>query len=141
MELCHHCTRHGFCCNRTAKLFTNKELSKPDMIRDIRAYAYSLSIPYTRWHEYAVNLYRDYQGWICGPGGNEVLLDTEVFEADNIAYWFRAFCCTPCPDDVVPYVRGEARERVRVLATILRAANPKAALMWGVRAANDNDKT
>jgi len=140
MEFCYHCTRFGFCRNRVARLVTNKELCNPDIIRDIRAHAYSLFIPYTGWHEYTVNLYRDYRGWICGPDGMEVLLDIDVFEADNIAYWFRAFCCTPCPNDIAPYVREEARERVRVLATILRAHNPKLALMWGVRAANDNEK-
>ncbi|MFC3051795.1 hypothetical protein [Kordiimonas pumila] len=140
MALCTQCITIGYCTKRKVQLLTDKELANPYMIRDIRAYAYTLNIPYTGWHEYAVNLYRDFRGWIAGPDGKEVLLDTEVFETGNIQYWFRAFCCTPISDDITPYVRGEARERVRVLATILRANNSKAALMWGVRAANDNEK-
>ena len=140
MALCTQCITQGFCIKLNAKLITDKELSNPDMIRDIRSYAYGLNIPYTAWHEHIANLYRDYRGWIAGPDGKEVLLDTDVFETGNIQYWFRAFCCTPVSDDITPYVRSEARERVRVLATILRAYDPGAALMWGVRAVNDNEK-
>ena len=70
---------------------------------------------------------------------NEIYLNMQEFERLHIREWFRDFCCTPCSPDVEPRVRGEAKERVRILATILKAHNPDEALIWGVRAANDND--
>jgi hypothetical protein len=70
------------------------------------------------------------------PGENAA---GEVEEAlpDAIRYWFRDFCRV-VERDVIPHVRCEAWERVRILASILRARDPDAARMWGLRAANDN---
>ena len=63
----------------------------------------------------------DLRGCIVDQAGRTVFLDMEVFEAPHIRDWFRDFCCTPCPSHITPYVRGEAKECVRILATILFA--------------------
>ena len=139
MSICTSCICLGYCIKRKSRLVSDREMT-PHFVRDLRMYAHSLSIPYTAWRDYITDEYRDYEGWVATPSGKETSLDMEVFETDSIQYWFRDFCCTPCPDDIVPYVKDSAPERVRILATILRARNPKAALMWGIRAANDNDK-
>lgn len=115
------------------------KLDNPEFIRDLRRYTASLGISCDQWLDFLSDTYRDYPGRIMDQTGREVFLDMEVFEEPNIRYWFRDWCNTPCGNNVVPRIRSEARERIRVLATILRAANPKAALMWGVRAANDNE--
>ncbi|WP_417449549.1 hypothetical protein [Kordiimonas sp.] len=139
MTLCIRCLCLGYCRKRAAKLVVDGELNNPDFIRDLRSYTSSLEVSCDQWQDYLADLYRDYPGQILDQHGREVFLDMEVFEVPNIRYWFRDWCNTPCPTNIVPRLRAEARTRVQVLATILRAHNPGAATTWGVRAANDNE--
>lgn len=139
MNLCPTCLGVGYCRELNTPLVTDAELADPEFIRDLRNFASGLPLNCYDWLDGLSDLYRDYPGWIMGPDGQEVLLDMEQFEQPNICYWFREFCCTACPPNVTPRVRKEARERVRVLATILRARFRGDALMWGLRAANDNE--
>jgi hypothetical protein len=81
---------------------------------------YSLNVSSYHWLDFLTDLYRDYRGCIVDEMGRTVLLDMEVFEVPHIRDWFRDFCCTQCPPHITPYVRGEAKERVRILATIMR---------------------
>lgn len=143
MHLCTRCRLLGFCQNIQTKLVTNAELENSEFIRDVRATAFDEGVNDTEWHEHLSNLYRDYRGWIIdedanGGEENEVFVNTDELELPSIREWFRDFCCTPCPVHVTPRVRPEARERVRVLATILRATYPVRASLWGVRPANNN---
>jgi hypothetical protein len=135
---CACCDVVDFCRNIKSRLASDSELSDPEFIRDVRDFAYSLNISSYQWREYLNNLYRDYRGWIEGTDGLEVFLNMRVFEIENHRAWFRDFCCTPTKDHIKPYVRKEARGRVQILATILRAAYPDKTMMWGVRPANDN---
>jgi len=140
MLKCSKCIAVGYCIRVTAKLVSDRELDNPAFIRDLRSYTSNLPVTYRQWRDYIVNEYRDYGGWIAGHYGGETFLDMDVFETPNIDYWFRSFCCTPCADDTTPRLRNEVRERVRVLATILRARNPQVAMLWGrMDAANDNE--
>lgn len=143
MLLCVSCRLHGYCYRICTQLVTDDELENAQFIRDVRATALAESIDAAEWHEHVANLYRDYRGWVENSEAKsgtqqEVFLDMQVFEVASIREWFRDFCCTPCPDDVMPRVRCEARERVRVLATILRASYPLRASLWGSQTANDN---
>jgi len=138
MNLCPFCLGHGYCRKLTTDMVTDAELADPGFIRDLRNFAFGLPLSCYDWLDGLNDLYRDYPGRIIGPDGGEVLLDMEQFERPNICYWFREFCCTPCPPDITPRVRKEARNRVRVLATILRACFPADAQFWGLRADNDN---
>jgi len=135
---CVNCFTNGYCLKHQAFMATDLDINNPDFLRDLRSYVLSLGVTCDQWADYLADAYRDYAGRILDAAGQEVFLDMEVFEVPNIRYWFRDWCNTPCPETTVPRIRRETRERVRVLATILRACNPKAALMWGVRAANDN---
>ena len=138
MIRCTDCIFSGYCRKRRSSLVNDGELRNPEFIRDVRAKANSLNICSDHWLEFLTGLYRDYPGWIMDAGGDEVFLDMEEFELPNIKVWFQEFCCTPCPPHVQPRVRVEARERVRALATILRACFPVEAYFWGRRPANDN---
>lgn len=106
-------------CERT-RLVTDRELADPAFIRALRDFCFSLNVSSYHWLDFLTDLYRDYRGCIVDEAGRTVLLDMEVFEVPHIRDWFRDFCCTPCPPNVTPYVRGEAKERVRTLATILQ---------------------
>lgn len=110
-------------CERTP-IVTDRELADPAFIRALRDLCYSLNVSSYHWLDFLTDLYRDNRGCIVDEAGRIVLLDMEVFEVPHIRDWFRDFCCTPCPLHITPYVRGEAKERVRVLATILRS-NPR----------------
>lgn len=127
-----------YCNGLSVGLVSDLELSNPDFIRDVRAFCFELDVSSYHWHDHVIDLYRDYRGTVLDEDGTEVNLNTCVFEIASIRDWFRDFCCTACPDHITPYVRGEAKERVRVLATILRAVYPAQSLLWGVRPANDN---
>ena len=138
-QLCPSCLSLGYCRKNRVRIVSADELKNPEYTRDVRGAAYALAVPFRRWRDFAVNEYMNFEGWIASWSGHVVTLDTGVFERPNIEYWFRDFCCTPCPPDVRPRVRREAMARTIVLATILKARNPAAAQWWGVRPANDND--
>jgi len=117
---CEHCRFTDERCERTA-LVSDDALGDPDFLRSLRAFCFNLHISSYHWHDVLADLYRDYRGCVVDAAGCAVYLDMDVFEIPHIRDWFRDFCCTPCPPNITPYVRGEAKERVRVLATILKA--------------------
>ncbi|MCI4663728.1 MAG: hypothetical protein MRY74_03310, partial [Neomegalonema sp.] len=137
--LCNQCVVGEVCRCRSAWLVSDAELSNPEFIRDVRAFAHALGVAPDAWRDYLSNLYRDYPGAILMRAGVEIFLDMSEFERPNIHSWFDHFCCAPCPDHVTPYLRQEAWERGRVLATILRARFPEKAAFWGLAGLADND--
>lgn len=136
-QLCPACMSVGYCPKKSVAVVSDDQLSDPDYLRDFKEFVRFLDISDCRWLEHLSNLYRDFPGWIVGPEGEEVFLDMEEFERPNIREWFRDFS-TPMRDGARPRVREEARERVRILATVLSARYPFDAMLWGVRVANDN---
>lgn len=136
--LCVQCLPLGYCRRLKARMVSDAELGDPEFIRDLRHHAYGLGFTRDAWVNKLADLYRDYPGTIVDAAGMEALLDMEVFECPGIRDWLRDFACTPCPADVTPRVRREAWERVRVMATIMRAVWPERAALWGVRPANDH---
>jgi len=121
-----------------SRFASNAEIANPEVIRDVRNFCAGLPVTPEAWIDYLNDLYRDYLGIIVDGDGNQIILNMEQFERPHIREWFRDFCSL-VPDDVRPRVRQEARGRVKVLITILRATLPKEAALWGLRAANDND--
>lgn len=136
--LCPSCYSLGYCRREYTALVTDKDLNNPEFIRDGRKAAYSENLFASQWLDHVTDLYRDYLGWIADENGEECFLDTEVFDRPNIEDWFDDWCCAPCPEHIKPRLRCEARERVRVLLTILKTRHPVASRFWGVRPANDN---
>lgn len=136
--LCPQCYCCGYCRKSVVQIVSDKQIANPEYIRDLRAFTAKLDIEADRWRCYLVDCYRDFSGWIAGEGGAEVFLDTSELERPHIREWCRDWLCKPCSPDVTPRVRAEARERIRVVATILTATYPAKAQFWGMRGANDN---
>lgn len=116
---CEHCRFEDEGCERTL-LVSDAELGNPDFLRGLRDFCFNLHISSYHWLDVLTDLYRDYRGCVVDGSGRVVFLDMDVFEIPHVRDWFRDFCCTVCPPHITPYVRGEAKERVRVLATIIR---------------------
>lgn len=121
MASCSLCIIENTCTQ--VRLVTDRELADPAFIRRLRDFCFALNISSYQWLDFLTDQYRDLRGCIVDHTGRTVFLDMDVFEVPHIRDWFRDFCCTPCPPHITPYVRGEAKERVRVLATILRTAD------------------
>jgi len=139
MSLCPRCLPLGYCRKTRTRIVSADELKNPEYVRDVRAAAFRLGVSFRRWSRYIVDEFSRYPGWIASWDGEPIELDFDDFEGLSSEYWFRDFCCTPCPAHVNPRVRKEAVRRVIALATILKALHPKEARHWGVRhAANDN---
>jgi hypothetical protein len=102
------------------RLVTDRELADPAFIRSLRDFCFGLNVSSYCWLDFLTDQYRDLRGCIVDQLGRTVFLDMDVFEVPHIRDWFRDFCCTRCPPHITPYVRGEAKERVRILATILK---------------------
>lgn len=141
MLCCAKCLAKGFCRKLATPIFRDSELKRtlfqPDLRAFLVAYTFKHHLLPSQWHEHLCGLYRDYRGWIKGEDGQEVFLDMSVFEVDHIREWFRDYIQI-VPNGVETRLRGESKERVRVLATIMRAYYPAEANLWGIRAANDN---
>ena len=140
MILCMNCVALGYCANLSCILVSDHELNNLDFVEDARSCAQSLRISPSRWRDFIYDTYRDYPGRVLGSDGKEVFLDLEVFETVGIREWFRDWVLRSEPLSRSKILRIESRERVRVIATLLRARSPKPALMWGVRPANDNQR-
>ncbi len=136
-NICPNCIVRGYCSNRHVLLVTDDLLDSPEYIRDLKAFCHGLGVSDCAWQDYLCDLYRDFPGWIVAPEDIEVFLNMEEFERPSIREWFRDFAQV-CPPDVTPRVRREARERVRIMATILSAYSPVNAGLWGIQPANDN---
>ena len=134
--LCFNCFSHGYCRKTSSRIVSDDEMT-PAFVSDVKETARSLNVSPYDWREHLSDLYRDYKGRIIDEDGNEVFLDTEVFEFPHHREWSRDFMAH-LAEGSAPRIRAESRERIRVMASILRAAFPAEADMWGVRAANDN---
>lgn len=141
MIFCTRCNQQGYCSRISSRIFGDEVFSNRYWLVDFKCflngYSFRQKLMPGDWHDHIADLYCNYKGWISGPSGEEVFLDTQVFEVAHIREWFRDFI-QPVREGTTPRLRREARERVRVLATIMRAFYPEEAMMWGVRAANDN---
>lgn len=139
--LCVRCVSLGYCPSRWSHLVRDDELSEPLFLIDFKLfvtrYAFRTRLTPDQWLDHLTGLYRDYPGWLRNQCGEEVFLDMTVFEVPHIREWFRDFV-RPVPVGVRPRIKASAKERVRAFTTIMRAHFPEEAMMWGVRAANDN---
>ena len=137
--LCNQCLGLGYCRDLRTRLVSDRKLDDPEFIRDVRAYARAMNLSRDRWLPWLEDAYRDYPGVIVDANGDPVSLDFSVFETASIRYWFRDLIERETPAHIRPRLRREARERVRILATLLRSVDPVGTCLWGVRTANDHD--
>lgn len=139
--VCTKCLRLGFCRRNTVRVVSDAELAQAAFIEDAQVSigARLRSSPDNIEHiDYLTDLYRDFRGRVIGPDGGEVSLDTELLEGETARSWLREFIRPRGPRERAAYLRSQAKERFRVVATIIRAAFPDDAMMWGVRASNEN---
>lgn len=129
--LCEACDAQGFCGRLTSNVVMRKELTG-NFIGDVRRFMAALDISRDAWVPHLIAGYRDYPGRIIHPNGCELRLNTHLLTGRSVRYWYRDLC-EPIPDGVTPHVRIEARARFIVLATILRAMHPVAAIGWGTK--------
>lgn len=104
---------------------------------DVRKKAHSLDFTPVEWVEAIHDLYSQYSGWIVDADGNEVFLDMNEFERPHIREWFRDWVCDLPANPEMQRLHSASVERIRILATILKALYPNQAQIWG-KAANDN---
>lgn len=139
------------CLKTRALIVSDSELKKTEFVIDVRAFAHSLALDNAIWRTFLLDAYRDYRGVIIDQLGRETFIDTSVFEdeADDddwrpvvpesaVRAFFRTYT-TPMRPGALPRFTPLSRERFRAMATILRARFPSDAVLWGVRAANDNE--
>ena len=112
--------KYGFYVNGIISVVTEAQIIRPEFVRAVRNYAASLGVPWRSWHGFITDFYRDAPVIFVNESMNEVFLNMEVFETPSIDYWFRDFV-QPVPDCVTPVVRREAKGRVIILATLMRA--------------------
>jgi len=136
--LCGQCLLLGFCRRLQSYKVTEREIDARQFVMDLKRHARDLAIPSDSWAEYLIGRYRDYPGIIVDAAGREIELDTEVFALPSIKYWFREFIGKEPLPLMATHVRREARERVIVMASILRAWEPVKANLWGKEIANDH---
>ena len=153
MRVCLRCGgRHGDRPQQFCQLVTARQLANPEFVRDVRNFAASKRLPRARLLDTFLEALARVDACFINEDGHPItlrfdcLLPTDqdidrgrgkIIEA-RIQNWLEETFTVPVPSHVTPHVRVEARERFRVIATILRAAYPQHAMMWGVRAANDN---
>ena len=138
MNLCPYCPDFTNRVARHVSVVTDKELKDPSFLRDVRAFTSGLGISPEDWPEYAIDIYRDFDGFIIDHERHVISLNTEHLE--TYPEWYREWVNTPVPPGVIPRPRGASRARIRVLVTLLKIKFPDAAAQWGRRAANDNDE-
>ena len=140
-EFCAGCVARQYSEREVTPVFTDHELKQKHFQADFRLflvnYTCEKGLRFSEWHDHLCELYRDYPGWMRDVDGREVFLDMGVFEVDHIREWFRDYIQL-VPDKGDTRLRAESKERIRAFASIMRSHFPQRAMMWGVRAANDN---
>lgn len=138
MNLCLTCLPQGFCRKRRTHLVTDVELASGRFRWDVRKKAYGLGLTPVEWVDAIHDLYSQCPGWIMHADGNEVFLDMNEFERPHIREWFRDWVCDLPARPETQRLHPASKERIRILATIMRAHFPAEAMLWGKEIANDN---
>lgn len=138
MNLCLDCLPKGFCTELRTQLVSDIELADWRFRSDVRRKAHSLGYTPVEWVEAIHDLYSQYPGWVIGSDGREAFLAMEEFEKPFIREWFRDWVCSLPSNPETQRLNGASKERIRILATILRAHFPVEAMLWGKEIANDN---
>lgn len=138
MNLCWHCIGLGYCKKLSSRLVSDRELENPYFREDVRQFARSLEVPAAEWRDYLLELYCHYPGRIVDKDGAETFLNMEEFEVPHVREWCRDWINASPSTSGASRLRSESRERIRILASILRAVFAEEAFRWGMRAANEN---
>ncbi len=120
---------YGFTPKIKTTIVEDADLSDALLVFHVRHFLNAQNIGCSAMADWLVDLYRDYKGIIVDAHGQEIFLNTEVlFEIGH--EWYRDLMKVP-PLSNRLHVRREARQRWRVMLTILRACFPEEAQKWG----------
>ena len=124
------CSRAQSVAWTSVRLVTDEELMNPQFLRDIKTFASKCRIPRRSFVDWLVDGVRDADTVLVDGEGNPVEIDYDEIERDHIDLWFRDWAQRP-EAHINPRVREESRERVRLVATMLRVIFPKESSVWG----------
>lgn len=114
----------------TVRLVSDGELSDPVFLADVKTFASRLRVPRRQFVDWLVDGVRDSETCLIDSAGDPVTIEFEEIEKDNIDLWVRDWVRMP-ERHVAPRLRAESRERVRLVATMLRMIFPKESSVWG----------
>jgi len=143
---------------KTVYIFNNTELNDPVLIRLTRKVAREVAqtenLSPSNWPDFLIDLFRDLNAEFINNACIPADLPIHVFDPTDeeidageaqkvyarIADWF-AYITSPVANDTKPRLKSVARERFRVLASLLIAAYPELTANWPrIVPANDNFK-
>ena len=142
--ICANCLALGRDAHRHSRVISRAELT-PAFVEDVREYVIGIrdagyrgaSVNFRTFIDLVFEIYRDLTNFVVEKDGHEVLLGTNCLLDESIDYWVRDYLFTRRPDGVTTRLKDETVERLVVITSILKAADPHAAMLWGVRVAND----
>lgn len=122
------------CCTGriSVRLVSDAELADPVFLADVKTFASRLRIPRRRFVDWLVDGLRDTETALLDEHGSPVEIDLEAIEHEAVEMWLKDWLRMP-ERHAVPRLRIEARERVRLVATLLRMIFPKESAVWGQR--------
>jgi len=119
------------------RLVTDEEIQNPLFRDDVKSFARKLRVPRRKMVDWLVDGYRDADVDIINDEGLAVFVDFEALEegegdlvTTRIADWLKDWLSEPTRQGA-SRLRPEAKERVRLIATLLRAIFPKESVVWG----------
>lgn len=132
------CSTNSCSDNQHVTLVNDHEIADTNFVRAIREFVGAMPISPTEWIETPHDLYRDLEACIVDDQDRCVELDMTPLDIDpgeadsfvacprqeTLRDWYRGLC-RPIRANAKPYVRSEARERFRLLATLIIAWNPQ----------------
>jgi hypothetical protein len=119
-------------CNHwpVVRLVTDDELNNPYFLADVQDFAGKLRVPRRRMVDWLVDGVRDARSLLADSDGRPVEFSYDELEHDHIELWFRDWLKRG-NRSVAPRVRSESRERVTLVATMLKIIFPKESSVWG----------
>ena len=136
MKFCNACLNNALRQWPIVDLVTDSQLRNPAYLHDMRVFTASLDISPDDWPDFICDLYRDFRGLVVDQEGHTIGLNTDLL--DTYREWYRDWANKPVVPGIMPRLRKEAKARIRVIATILRAAFPEQTSSWGDEPSNDN---
>ena len=111
-------------------IVTDEELDDPYFLADVKTFAWKLRIPHRRFRDWFVDGVRDSEVELVDVFGNPADFNYEEIEREHVELWFRDWAKRPARH-IHPRLRRESRERIRLIATMLRMIFPKETSVWG----------
>jgi len=137
MYLCSSCFLVGFCELNKVYIVNDAEINEPNLVKAVRNFLSENTVKPSQLIDWVFDLYRDLNANIVDQNGEQIFLELDALEysddlmdtslatqeKERLRDWCRTMT-TPVAVNATPYVRAEAKERFRLLATIIIAANP-----------------